>query len=267
MREITDERVPHEIPFEAFGAALRVCASSPEILARIEPSLPPGWRRQEAFPAQHRLGILHEPEGTYSVFSGPTRISEGHGLELSLITLESQIRSYVALNSLDMTFVHAGAVAHEGRAMIFPGHSFAGKSTLVAALVRAGAIYYSDEFAVLDADGLVHPYTKPLSLSEGPLLTQADHPVSQLNGVAGVDPLPLGVVVVTRYRPGAAWNPRRLSPGEAALALLSNAVSVRARPDFTMRAVRRALEDAVTLEGERGEAAALADLLLQAAHA
>jgi hypothetical protein len=42
--------------------------------------------------------------------------------------------------------------------MVLPGKSFAGKTTLVAALVRAGAEYWSDEYAVLDANGDVHPY-------------------------------------------------------------------------------------------------------------
>jgi hypothetical protein len=32
-----------------------------------------------------------------------------------------------------------------------------GKTTLVVALLRAGAHYYTDDFALLDGDGLVHP--------------------------------------------------------------------------------------------------------------
>jgi hypothetical protein len=31
----------------------------------------------------------------------------------------------------------------------------------VAELVRAGATYYSDEFAVLDSRGRVHPFPRP----------------------------------------------------------------------------------------------------------
>ena len=37
-----------------------------------------------------------------------------------------------------------------GRAIVIPGRTFSGKSTLVAELVRAGATYYSDEYAVED---------------------------------------------------------------------------------------------------------------------
>ena len=34
----------------------------------------------------------------------------------------------------------------------------------MAALIEAGAVYYSDEFAVVDPDGWVYPYPQPLGL-------------------------------------------------------------------------------------------------------
>src|SRR5262252_9289207 len=43
-------------------------------------------------------------------------------------------------------FVHAGVVAWRNAAMVVPGTSHAGKSTLIAELVRCGARYYSDEY-------------------------------------------------------------------------------------------------------------------------
>lgn len=267
MLEFTDETAPHQVAFEAYGVEARICVQSADLLARVGRFVPPGSRLLSPTPAQHQHGLLREEDGTYSVYHGITRASEGARLEISLITLESQVRGHVAMNSPDRTFVHAGAVAHNGRAMIFPGHSFSGKSTLVAALVRAGAIYYSDEFAVLDAVGLVHPYAKPLSLRPDPPTEEVDHTVEELGGVAGVDPLPVGTAVVTRYAPGAQWQPKRLSAGEAALALFSNTVSARKRPDAAMSAVARAVENAVVLEGERGEAEVMADYLLEHVHA
>ena len=67
---------------------------------------------------------------------------------------------------------------------MLPAPSFGGKTTLVAALVRAGAIYYSDEFAVLDEQGFVHPYAKPLSI-RGADNWQVNHSVASLGGVVG----------------------------------------------------------------------------------
>ena len=44
----------------------------------------------------------------------------------------------------ESSLLHAAAVAWQGRAIVIPGHSHAGKSTLTAALLRAGAGYLSD---------------------------------------------------------------------------------------------------------------------------
>jgi hypothetical protein len=263
MRLFTPETAPHQLAFDAFGIELRVCASSAELLARTEPFLPPGWRPCAPNPEQYPLAIIEERENAYLVYRGDTCISEGHGLEYSLTMLEGQVRGHVAALAPDRTFIHAGAVEHQGRAIIFPGYSFAGKTTLTEAFVRAGATYYSDEFAVLDPDGLVHPYPKPLSIRAGDERVQADHPVESINGVAGVDAIPLGVVIVTFFQAGADWAPRQLSLGEAALAVLSHTVTARTRPDEAIRAISRALENAVAFEGERGEATELVDELLE----
>jgi hypothetical protein len=265
MLEFNDEMAPYEIPLEAYGVEVRICTNVPELLDRTIPLLPPGWQECAATPVQHRLGILAEDDGTFTVYNGAARAVQGQGLELSLIVLDGQIRGYVALRAPGMTFVHAGAVAHEGRAIMFPGHSFAGKTTLVAALVRGGAIYYSDEFAVLDGDGLVHPYAKPLSLRDNPENRQIETDVELLGGVAGDEPLPLGLVVFTRFRSGAQWRPEPISRGAAALKLVENTVSVRSRPDEAMHAVTAALTDAVALEGTRGEAEEIVDQLLERA--
>jgi hypothetical protein len=46
------------------------------------------------------------------------------------------------------------------------------------------------------------------------------------------------------------------------MAMLANTVPARERPEESLRAVRRAVDGAVVLESERGEAEALAPLLL-----
>jgi hypothetical protein len=263
MLEFTDETAPHQIAFEAFGATARVCSNSRGLLAQVEPLMPPQWQPCPSEEASESLGILLEEDGTYSVYRGSTRVIQGQGLKLSFIVLEGQLRGFVALNSPDKTFIHAGAVAHGDRATIFPGQSFSGKTTLVAAMVRAGARYLSDEFAVLDDGGLVHPYPKPLSLRSEDGTSQEDHHADQLGGVVAEEPLPLGLAVLTSYRAGAEWRPKRLSPGQGALMVLAHAVPARTRPQAAMRAITRALENAGTLVGERGEADDLADELLE----
>jgi hypothetical protein len=250
------------IPFEAFGVPMLLGTDRPEAAARMRMVLPPGWRPCESRDVdEHHLLLLGDNRGTYGLYLGAAPVIEGIPLELALEVLDTTIRARVALNAPDRIFVHAGVVAHEGRALVVPGRSFTGKTTLVAALVRAGATYYSDEYAPLDRHGLVHSYAKPLSLrgAEG---WQTDHPVESLGGVSGNGALPVGAVVVTTHRPGSTWRPKRISSGAGALALLANTVPARDRPAETMRAITNAVDGAILLEGDRGEAEEVAPLLL-----
>ena len=94
----------------------------------------------------------------------------------------------------------------------------------MAELVRAGATYYSDEYAVIDEDGLLHPYAKPLAIRRAASYEQTDHDVSSFGGTAGVEPIPVNLIVLSWFERGAEWNPQRLSTGEAVVAVLANTV-------------------------------------------
>lgn len=251
----------HQIAFEAYGVPIVVGAASPEVLPRIERALPPGWQPAEAAGAEENFTLSTEDGASYVVEYEGGAVSGSSDLDVAVEVLGSHLRAYIALRAPGLIFVHAGAVAHEGRAIIVPGRSFSGKTTLVAELVRAGATYYSDEFAVLDEAGRVHPYAKPLSLRDGGL-SQTDHDVATLGGTPGKAPVPVGLVVAGGYRPGAEWEPRRASPGDGVLALLANTVPAQERPGEAMAAISRAIDGAVVLEGERGEAAVIARQLL-----
>jgi hypothetical protein len=179
--------------------------------------------------------------------------------------LESEIRQSVAAGAERRTFVHAGVVGWRGRAIVVPGRSRSGKTTLVAELVKAGAEYLSDEFAVLDARGRVHPFPKPLSI-RGPggcdLHAQARR-VEELGGTCATRSLPVGLVVLAEHRPGATWRPERLSAGRGVLEMLTHTVPARLRPEASLQSLERAVARATVLKGERGEARELATLLLR----
>ena len=150
----------------------------------------------------------------------------------------------------------------QGRAIVLPGRSFAGKTTLVAALVKAGAEYWSDEYAVLDADGLVHPYPKPLSVRIKGTHETDEQPVETLGGRAGDRALSVAVIAFMSYHPGASWALSPRTAGEGAVKLLEHSIAARSRPAQVLAAVRRAATNAVVLEGERGEAGQAASALL-----
>jgi len=176
----------------------------------------------------------------------------------------SVISLYVAEASRKRTFVHAGVVGWGGRAILIPGRSFSGKTTLVAELVRAGAIYYSDEFAVIDKQGMVYPYARPLQVRENGSSHQTERPVEHFGGIAGQEPLPVGLVIVSRYKPEAHWRPRQISLGVGLLKILDNTVSARRAPAVAMSTLKQVVSNALIVRGVRGDASHVVDWI--AAH-
>ncbi len=124
------------------------------------------------------------------------------------------------------------------------------------------ATYYSDEFAVLDKEGRVQPYPVPLSLRGPNGQPGRKTPVEPLGGRAGVEPLPVSLVLVTEYQPAAVWRPRKLTPGQALLALMDNTVAARRNPAHSMPILKQAVSGAITLKSKRGEAGEVASTLL-----
>jgi hypothetical protein len=251
----------HEVTFESYGVRLAVGANRADILEQARVYLPPGWVPCDPGEVQRRFEILEEQNGSYSFAKDGKIDNTNLSLELSVLLLDTEIRLYIARKAPEAIFVHAGVVAHGDRVIVLPGLSFAGKTRLVEALVKLGAHYYSDEFAVIDFEGLVHPYAKPLSLRDENQI-QVDQSVESLGGRTGDRPLRIGAIAVTRYKPEAQWNPRRLSAGEGAMALLANTVPAQERPEESLRVIRRAVDGAVILESDRGEAGELAPILL-----
>jgi hypothetical protein len=250
----------------AYGVTLEIVVEDPAMLAEVEAILPPGATPGDPDAVQARF--LLAADGTVVVDGEPG--DRPRAPAEGAARLDSAIRLRLGRLATDYVFVHAGVVAHRDRAIVLPGRTLTGKTTLVAALVAAGAEYGSDEFAVLSADGLVHPYPKPLSLRRGPRWSagsrvQDDVAVESLGGRAVSRPLPLGLVVVTRYKWHATWAPVRRTPAAGAMALFENAVPARERPAQSLAVVTRATESALVLEGPRGEAAQVAESLLEIA--
>jgi len=120
----------------------------------------------------------------------------------------------------------------------------------------------TDEYALVDRRGRVHPYPKPLSMREGDSLRQKKVPVEALGGKPGLLPLPSGLVVITRYQPGAEWHPKSLSPGQGMLELLANTVSARREPLRALDTFTQFLPALRFLKGVRGQAKETVPLIL-----
>ena len=198
------------------------------------------------------------------LYAGGIRAARSLDAELVLSIFESDVQLYVGILAHRRIFVHAGVVEWQGRAIVIPGRSMSGKSTLTAELVRAGATYYSDEYAVLDDRGRVHPYPRKVGLRSPGSDEQTKVRAESLGGTVGVKPLPVGMLVVSQYETGARWRPRRLSAGQGALEVLANTVPARTRPEQSLTSIQQAVTNATIFKGRRGEAKETAELILKA---
>jgi hypothetical protein len=260
--------------FESFGVRVGVRLSDAAAAERVRAQLPPGWKRVRTGVVSRLYSVwLPAPAAAPNirrlslVYENARRVARTADASVALDALGSAVRLYVAERAPARIFVHAGVVAWNGRAILVPGRSHSGKSRLVEALVRAGAVYYSDEYAVLDGRGRVHAFPAPLKLRPegGGAALRPRQPAHA--GLRDKPPLRVGLVVVTRYEPSARWRPRGLSSGQGVLALLDNTVPARRRPRQSLGALEAAVRTAEIVRSARGEAAAVAGQILDQAGA
>ena len=254
--------------FEAFGARIHVLA--PAALGdSLRVRLPPGAAPATGggFDTTYTIAIVPPgaelETGGYELFRDGATLGRTRSLEKVERALESDVHFHIARCARGFLFVHAGVVAWQQRAIVLPGRSMSGKSSLVLALVRAGAAYFSDEFAVIESGGRILPYPKPLSERRGGQSSR-HHSPDALGARPDTAAVPLGLVAVLRFRAGARWHPRSLSRAEALLALFDNTVVAQTDPEFALGVLARAVDGCEALEGERGEASAAAVELLNA---
>jgi hypothetical protein len=256
---------PHSLTLSMFGVRVEIRIDDGALLPRILECLPPGWTAPGEIRIDRRYEFLRLPPGPaaaeYVVLADRVFLAQSSGLDELSGRFQSDLELFLAVRARTHAIVHAGVVGWQGRAIVIPGGTLSGKTTLVEALIRQGADYYSDEYAVLGPDGLVSPFPRPLWIRQNPQVRQVCT-AEELGAVTGSTPLPVRSIVVTEYQPGAVWQPRQLTPGEAVLALLSNAPAARHQPGYLMRTFGTTARGAVTWSGARGDATDFATHLL-----
>jgi hypothetical protein len=269
--EIESNEWHERMSFTSYGVTVGIRTNRKGVLDQILHVLPPGWKSTRSRNVKRLYSFVtgaKERLGKYSrinvVYADRERIAGTPKLYQATAAFESDLQLFVADNAPHRVFVHAGVVALRGKAIVIPGRSFSGKTSLVAALVKAGATYYSDEYAVLDEHGRVHHYARPLSIRQKGLNGKPrKYKVEALGGKAGNKPLQVGMVVVSKYKPGAQWRPRGLSAGEGALELMANTVSARRQPKAMLEAIHKVVSLAPVLKSERGDASQVVEYLFE----
>ncbi|MDI1241978.1 MAG: hypothetical protein PSX80_08680 [bacterium] len=177
--------------------------------------------------------------------------------------LNGAIRSHIAAMSKSWVFLHAGVVEWRGKAIILPGHSHKGKTTLVSELIRLGAGYMSDEYAVMDENGLVHPFERDLGVrfapDEGP--TPVDPAV--FGGARAIDPVEAGMIVFTGFVKNAEWKPETITLGSGILESVPEVIPFSFNTEFVLKVLNTTFNRAIIVKSDRGEALDTAPKILE----
>jgi len=246
----------------AYGVSVGVQTNDPRVFEDLVEHLPPGSARAELFDTGHLYSLLVEADdraagSRTSLCVNGRVLVRSSTLQACLRAFAADVQIHVAEMAPERVFVHAGVVGFRGRGIVLPGRSFAGKSILVRELVRAGAEYYSDEYAVFDSAGDVHSYPRPLMIRNDHDAGVTKH-VAPTHAVrAGSGPLPVGLVVMSEFRSGGEWRPRRLSPGRGVLAMLANTVAARRIPEVALTTLQQIVTRVPVVSSERGEASSV----------
>ena len=208
--------MPPRTIYIAFGShQVALTSDAPEVLAGVE-SMYAAMVAPAATRVAGRLEVSRNG-GPYDIRGNTVELEDGsladilRCLRFSVIQVLIQVRP-------DLLWLHAGAVASGGRAMLLPGEPGRGKSTLASSLCARGWTYLSDEVVpLIPASSRAVPF--PLTPAKREFPGQ-EMPQDWLRAPNKVEvplaperlcrePVPVGALVFPSYKVGA---PAELSP-------------------------------------------------------
>lgn len=252
--------------FESFGVVVKIVGNTQEMIDEGERVARVSLAHLICGAEDKKVGHLFELNRTksrYRMFLDGEGLASCRGRKKFFKFFDAIVRITVGEHAVDRVFMHAGAVGWKGRAIVLPGQSFQGKSTLTAELVRQGAEYYSDDFAVFDKNGLLHPFPKKIMMrTDDGQYRPYELPLGSLGGIAATGPLPVGMVLFAKYEPGQKWKPVMLSQGQGVLEMIPFVLPLRRAPEFSIGVLNNIVSRAIIASSPRGAAKEFAQVLL-----
>lgn len=263
-----EERNIFSWSFVSYGAVIRIESNSPDFLAQAEAVARHSLLSKVKTVTNGRrpdqiIELTKSKSGNYRFVHNGTYLASGRSRKKLFKFFDTIVRIAVAESAKELVFIHAGTVGWKGSAILLPGDSFTGKSTLVAALVKCGAEYYSDDFAILDSTGLVQPFPRAISMrTDDGKYVPYELSVDTLGGETGNRHIPVGMILFTKYGPRKKWKPRLLTPGQGILDLVPFTLSLKPQPGFSLKVLNKVTENAIIACSSRGNADRFAKTLL-----
>ena len=198
-------------------------------------------------PEVHVYSLVSQSDGAVNMFFNDAWIDRLPDPSTAVDRLLQDLNQKVVEESPELLLFHAGGLQSGDVGILLPAPSGSGKSTLVAALVRDGLGYLSDELMAVTSSGAqLLPYQKPLALKSGsfellcelkPVLAPAwaefageqwHVPATQVGTGSVGQACTAGLVILPHYIRGGSTSLRRLHRAETFLSLAVNSVNIDA---------------------------------------
>lgn len=252
--------------FVAFGVPWEMQADDMAAFHMMLDRLPPGATptSSKSLARTYRFRTLAptvaENEASFLLLADGRPIIRSSEPEDIAQAFEDDIKWLVAERSPRKVFLRAGVVGWRDRAIVIPGGTRSGKSTLVRALVGCGATYYSDEYAVLEGS-TVQPFPSRIHNFATPG-NSLGYWLDEVGSAQAQNPVPVGIILFAPYQSGAVFKPKLISRGKALLGMFKHAVAAQRNPEQVLKALESVTRRCNALEGVRGDAQAVATYLL-----
>ncbi|MBI3925855.1 MAG: hypothetical protein HY319_09970 [Armatimonadetes bacterium] len=221
---------------EVFGLTIGIRTDRASLFPRLKESLPPGWKPSDAEQTDillsFKAGGATQRKGVrnyYIVYTGWTTVVRTLNEEEALIGFDRLVEVELAAASRELTFVRAGAVSWNDAAVLICTPRDEHLTAAVDAFVAAGGRRMSDQFALVDAEGRIHPYG---------------------NGFA--EPREPRLVLVVENLGTAGWRGRTLSPGKGTLSLIERTPSATVAPERALEVLPKVAMQSRVVQGKKG---------------
>ena len=202
----------------------------------------------EAFPGgpagapgqvRHQLTITCPSPNHLVIRNGSVVLYDGADLVDGGLALLNTATELLAGACGDGLVFHAACIGWGDRAVLVPGGSGMGKTTLTGWLLRRGALFVSDEIVHVDTEGRASSFPRALVFkganrtSTSPAFVRAH----VLGAATAAGPLTIAAILCVERRDRCAFALEPLSRGEAALRLMSALVNAENLEGNALRAV------------------------------